>query len=167
MTSQMPHGESAGLAGAATASPSAARTQHLLALMKHGDDGFNRRDPDNFHAVHHPNMGAHIMGSVAPIRGRDALAAALAGMIAAFPDVHVENDPYPIQFGEGDWITVISKNTGTFTGELRLPNGTVIPGTGKPFSVDFTTTARWEGDLMVEEWVFWDSALLNQQIGLG
>jgi hypothetical protein len=33
-----------------------------------------------------------------------------------FPDVHVHNAPYPVQFGSGDWITVISRATGTFTG---------------------------------------------------
>jgi hypothetical protein len=42
----------------------------------------------------------------------------------------------------------------------------VIPGTGKSFEVDLATTARWEAGLMVEERVFWDSALLAQQIGL-
>jgi hypothetical protein len=30
----------------------------------------------------------------------------------------VYSDPYPIQFGSGDWITVITKATGTFTGEM-------------------------------------------------
>lgn len=148
------------------ASPHTNRTNHILALMKRGDDGFNSRDEAIFAEIHHPDMVAHIMGSPKPLQGRDALAAALAGMIKAFPDVRVENDPYPIQFGEGDWMTVVSKNTGTFTGELAMPDGTVILGTGKPFDLAFTTTARWEGELLVEEWVFWDTALMNQQIGL-
>jgi hypothetical protein len=30
----------------------------------------------------------------------------------------------------------------------------------------FSTTARWEGDQLLEEYVFWDSALMAQQIGL-
>ena len=37
------------------------------------------------------------------------------------------SDPYPIQFGTGDWITVVTNATGTFTGEMTLPDGTVIP----------------------------------------
>jgi hypothetical protein len=45
-------------------------------------------------------------------------------MIRAFPDIHVHNDPYPNQFGQGKWLTVISKITGTFTGELIGPDGT-------------------------------------------
>ena len=29
--------------------------------------------------------------------------------------------------GAGDWITVVTNATGTFTGELALPDGTVVP----------------------------------------
>ena len=42
----------------------------------------------------------------------------------------------------------------------------MIPGTGKSFALNFSTTARWEGEQLVEEYVFWDSALMAQQIGL-
>ncbi len=76
------------------ASPHTNRTNHILALMKRGDDGFNSRDEAIFAEIHHPDMVAHIMGSPKPLQGRDALAAALAGMIKAFPDVRVENDPF-------------------------------------------------------------------------
>jgi hypothetical protein len=142
------------------------RTAHLLALMKRGDDAFNARDFAAADQVHHPGMVAHVMGSLEPIVGRDALGATLDGMLRAFPDMHVHNDPYPIQFGAGDWTTVIGRVTGTFSGEMVLPDGTVIPGTGKSFEVDLATTARWEGEQMVEERVFWDSALMDRQIGL-
>jgi hypothetical protein len=84
----------------------------------------------------------------------------------AFPDVHVHNDPYPIQFGSGDWITVISRTTGTFTGEMTLPDGTVIPPTGKAFDLEFSQTVRWDGDQVIEILAFWDTALQAQQIGL-
>ena len=143
------------------------RVAHVLGRMRAGDDAFNRRDRAGMDAVHHPDMVAHITGSAEPIHGRDAHAAAMEGMFRAFPDVHVDNDPYPIQFGHGDWMTVVTKATGTFSGEMTLPDGTVIAGTGKSFELDFATTARWDGDLLVEEYVFWDSALMAQQIGLG
>jgi hypothetical protein len=83
-----------------------------------------------------------------------------------FPDVHVDNDPYPLQFGGGDWITVISRVTGTFAGEMALPEGTVIPPTGKSFDVEFVQTVKFEGDLLVEIAAFWDSALQARQLGL-
>jgi hypothetical protein len=48
-------------------------------------------------------------------------------------------------------MTVVTKATGTFSGEMALPDGKVIPGTGKSFALNFSTTARWEGDELVEE----------------
>ena len=53
-----------------------------------------------------------------------------------------------------------------FTGEMVLPNGKVIPPTGKAFDVEFGQTTKWDGDLLVEISAFWDSALQAQQIGL-
>ena len=54
----------------------------------------------------------------------------------------------------------------TWLSEMALPDGNVIPGTGKSFELDFATSAKWENDQLVEEYVFWDSALMAQQIGL-
>jgi hypothetical protein len=150
----------------ATTTQNTNRTTHLLALMKKGDDAFNVRDFATTKALHHPEMIAHVMGSAEPIRGEPAHAAAMNEMIRIFPDVHVHSDPYPIQFGSGDWITVVTRTTGTFKGEMKLPDGKVIAPTGKSFDLDFTTTARWDGDVLIEEYVFWDSALQAQQIGL-
>ena len=142
------------------------RTAHLLALMKKGDDAFNSRDVAAMNAVHHPDMIAHIPGNAEPIRGRAAHAAAMEHFFHIFPDVHVDNDPYPIQFGSGDWITVISRTIGTFTGEMILPDGTVIAPTGKAFDLEFGQTVKWDGDQVTEIFAFWDSALQAQQVGL-
>lgn len=149
-----------------TEDPDGDRTLHLLALMKRGDDAFNARDFEGMSAVHHPKMIAHVTGVPQPIRGEAAHAAAMKAMIGAFPDVRVQTDPYPIQFGSGDWITVVCRTTGTFTGSMTSPDGRVIAPTGRVFDLDFATTARWEGDQLIEEYVFWDSALQAQQIGL-
>jgi hypothetical protein len=144
---------------------SLSRTTHLLVLMKKGDDAFNARDFVGMKAVHHPQMVTH-MGGPEPIRGQPAHAEAMKAMIETFPDCHVTNDPYPIQFGSGDWTTVVTRSKGTFTGKMILPGGKVIAPTGKKFDINFTTTAKWDGDLLVEEFVFWDSALQAQQLGI-
>jgi hypothetical protein len=149
-----------------TTSTDTDRTAHLLALMKRGDDAFNARDFAAMNAVHHPDMIAHMTGNAEPIYGRAAHAVAMEQFFRIFPDVHVDNDPYPIQFGNGDWITVITRVTGTFTGVMSLPGGTVVPPTGKAFDVEFAQTVKWNGDLLVEISAFWDSALQAQQIGL-
>ena len=80
--------------------------------------------------------------------------------------MHVYSDPYPIQFGTGDWITVVTNATGTFTGEMTLPDGTVIPPTGKAFDVEFGQTTKWEGDQLIVISAFYDAAVQRQQIGL-
>lgn len=142
------------------------RTAHLLALMKQGDDAFNRQDLAAMNAGRHPDLIAHVMGSDQPTHGRDAHAAVQQTIFRAFPDVHLHVEPYPVQFGAGDWMAMVCKITGTFTGELVLPDGKTVPGTGKSFALDFSRTAKWEGDLLREEYSSWDSALLAQQIGL-
>jgi ketosteroid isomerase-like protein len=142
------------------------RTAHLLALMTKGDDAFNARDFDAVAAVHHPDMVAHITGRAEPVYGRDAHAEAMQQMFRIFPDMHVHT-PYPIQFGSGDWITVITRATGTFTGEMTLPDGTVIPPTGRAFDTEFGQTTKWDGDQLIVISAFWDSAQQARQLGLG
>jgi SnoaL-like polyketide cyclase len=73
---------------------------------------------------------------------------------------------YPIQFGSGDWITVVTNATGTFTGEMTLADGKVIAPTGKAFDLEFGQTTRWEGDRLIVIAAFYDSALQAQQLGL-
>jgi SnoaL-like polyketide cyclase len=142
------------------------RTTHLLALMKKGDDAFNARDFAAVDEIHHPDMVAYITGLAEPVYGREAHAAAMAQMLRVFPDIHVDNDPYPVQFGSGDWITVVTRATGTFTGEMVLPDGTVIAPTGKAFDVEFGQTSKWDGDRLIVISAFWDAAVQRQQLGL-
>ncbi len=150
----------------ATTTNNTSRTAHLLELMKKGDDAFNARDFAAMDAVHHPDMIAHVTGNAQPLYGRAAHAEAMEQFFGIFPDVRVDNDPYAIQFGSGDWITVITRVKGTFTGEMILPDGTVIAPTGKSFDVEFAQTVKWDDDQIVEISAFWDSALQAQQIGL-
>jgi len=143
----------------------ATRTAHLLALMKRGDDAFNARDFAAIDTVHHPDMVAHITGNAQPIYGSVAHAAVMQQMLRIFPDMHVYT-PYPIRFGSGDWITVITRTTGTFSGEMVLPNGKVIAPTGKAFDLEFGQTTKWDGDRLLIISAFWDAALQAKQIGL-
>jgi SnoaL-like polyketide cyclase len=143
----------------------ASRTERLLALMTTGDDLFNARDWKALEAVHHPNMVAHIPGSADPIYGRDAHGAAMQELVRMFPDIRVHT-PYPMQFGSGDWITVVTNATGTFTGEMTLPDGNVIPPTGKAFDVEFAQTSKWEGDQLIVISAFWNAAVQAKQLGL-
>ena len=141
------------------------RTARLLALMRKGDDAFNARDFATVDEVHHPGMIAYITGLAEPVYGKEAHATAMRQMLRAFPDMHV-HVPYPVQFGDGDWITVITRATGTFTGQLALPDGGVIPPTGKAFDVEFGQTSKWDGDQLIVISAFWDAARQQQQLSL-
>src|SRR5713101_1881925 len=103
-----------------TTTRGASRTAHLLALMKKGDDAFNARDFAAVDQVHHPDMVAYIPGLAEPVYGREAHAAAMQQMLRIFPDMHV-NTPYPVQFGGGDWITVVTHATGPSPGRWSCP----------------------------------------------
>jgi hypothetical protein len=74
--------------------------------------------------------------------------------------------PYPIQFGDGDWITVVTNVTGTFTEQMTLPDGKVILPTGKPFDLEFAQTSKWDGHQLIVISAFWDAALQAKQLGL-
>jgi hypothetical protein len=148
-----------------TSSDSTARTAGLLALMTKGDDLFNGRDFVGLDEVHHPGMIAYVTGNAEPIYGREAHGAAMQQMVRMFPDVHVHT-PYPIQFGGGDWITVVTNVTGTFTGEMTGPDGNVISPTGKAFDLEFAQTSKWDGDQLIVISAFWDASLQANQLGL-
>jgi len=145
--------------------PTMRRTDHVLALMAKGDELFNARDWEALEPIHHPEMIAHIPGSAEPIYGREAHGAAMKQLVRMFPDIRV-HIPYPIQFGDGDWITVVTNATGTFTGGMTLPDGTVIPPTGKAFDLQFAQTSKWDGDRLIVISAFWDTALQAKQLGL-
>ena len=149
----------------AAATRNRSRTERLLALMAKGDDLFNTRDWEALEPLHHPDMIAHIPGSAEPIYGREAHGAAMQQLVQMFPDVRVHT-PYPIQFGGDDWITVVTNATGTFTGEMNLRDGKVIPPTGKAFDLEFAQTSKWEGDQLILISAFWDAALQAKQLGL-
>jgi hypothetical protein len=144
---------------------STSRTTRLLELMKKGDDAFNTRDQATLDVIHHPDMIAYVTGNAQPIYGRDSHAKFMNQFVRMFPDAHVHT-PYPIHFGSGDWMTVITNVTGAFTGEMKLPDGNVVPPTGKKFDVEFAQTTKWKGDQLIEIAAFWDAALLARQLGL-
>src|SRR2546430_5392644 len=149
----------------ATTTNATARTERLIELMTKGDNAFNARDFETVDTVQHPNMVAYIPGLAELIYGSEAHSAAMQQFLRSFPDMHV-NTPYPIQFGSGDWITVVTNATGTFTGEMTLPDGNAIAPTGKAFDLEFGQTTKWDGDLLIVISAFFDAALQAQQLGL-
>ena len=141
------------------------RTTRLLELMTNGDNLFNARNWQELEDVHHPDMIAYMTGSADPIYGREAHGAAMQQLVQMFPDVRVHT-PYPVQFGGDNWITAVTNVTGTFTGNMTQPDGTVVPPTRKAFDLEFGQTSKWDGDQVVEIAAFWDASEQARQIGL-
>lgn len=82
------------------------------------------------------------------------------------PDIAINT--HPIRFGSGSWTAVTGVMTGTFTQPMPLPDGSVIPPTGKRFAIGMATIGHWNKDgVMDHEWLFWDNQDFMNQIGLG
>ncbi len=72
-----------------------------------------------------------------------------------------------VGFGYGEWTAGISISQGNWVKQIALPDGTVLQPSGKPVSLKIATIARWEDNRIAEEYLFWDNAEWNRQIGLG
>ncbi len=140
---------------------------HLLRLMKGADDGYNSRDFDLFLGQRHSeDVVVHYIGAPSTV-GQAPHGADMQVWIDAFPDVRVHNDPYDVQFGQGEWTVALGKLSGTFTQPMTVPGGTVIPPTGKAFTSFFTTIAHWRNERMVDEYVLFDQQDIMRQLGVG
>ena len=139
---------------------------HKLRLMKRADDGYNARDWDDFlGTMQSEDVVVHQIGAPTT-RGRDAHRKDMEMWIGAFPDMRVHNDPYDIQFGQGDWTVAMGRLSGTFTGQLNLPDGTVVEPTGKAFETFFTTIGHWKNEQLDIQYVLYDAQDIMAQIGV-
>lgn len=71
-----------------------------------------------------------------------------------------------VGFGHGEWTAGISISEGKWIKPLTMPDGTVLQPTGKEVRIKIATIARWENGRIAEEYLFWDNADWNRQIGI-
>ena len=48
---------------------------------------------------------------------------------------------------------------------MTLPDGKLVPPTGKAFDLEVAQTSKWKGDQLIVISAFWDSAAQRKQIG--
>ena len=89
----------------------------------------------------------------------------LKAMFVYAPDTKIKE--HPIKFGSKDFTCVIGVMTGTFTQPMPIGDGKFIQPTGKAFSLNMCTVGHWKDGVMIEEWLFWDSATYVKQMGIG
>ncbi len=140
--------------------------QENMRLMTTLDDAWNSQDFETFKERHAENTAVYWPGQPKPTKGRDAHFKEAVEFFKTFPDNHVENHPYKIFFGQGDWTCSVAKFTGTMKGPMKTPDGKTIPPTNKKFEVEFCTVAHWKNGEIIEERLFYDLTSVMQQIGL-
>ncbi|MDY0130568.1 MAG: ester cyclase [Methanosarcina vacuolata] len=137
-----------------------------LQLMVTLDDAWNSQDWDTFKKRHAEEVAVYWPGQPEPIRGKKAHHEEAVQFFQTFPDNHVENRPYKVLFGQGDWTCSVATFTGTMKGPMKGSNGKEIQPTNKKFKVEFCTVAHWKDGEIIEEKLFYDLVGLMKQIGL-
>lgn len=91
-----------------------------------------------------------------PTHGRAAHKAEAMAFFKTFPDNRLENRPYKVLIGQGDWTCSVAKFTGTMKGPMMGPLGKVMAPTNRKFEIELCTVARWVNGEIVEEKLFYD-----------
>jgi predicted ester cyclase len=85
----------------------------------------------------------------------------LGGLLAVFPDMRIVEGSDRVDM-HGDFAYQMARLTGTHSGAAFLG----VEPTGKTFEFDYQATMRFEDGRIAEEWLFYDSLLLMQQLGV-
>lgn len=137
-----------------------------LQNMKKLDDSWNGQDLETFRKYHARDCIVR-WPNQPPTHGIDAHAQEAIAFFNMFRDQHLVNDPYKIMLAQGEWTCTVADFTGTMTGPMTMPDGSVIQPTNRSFRVDFCTVARWnETGEIVEENLFYDLMGMLKQIGV-
>jgi len=126
---------------------------------------FSRRDWARFHESH----GLHVRVHFPDGHLTDGIEVHIKDMDAMFvyaPDTHIAM--HPMRIAQDEWTAVTGVMRGTFTEPMPDGHGGLIQPTGKEFSINMATFARWNDQgTMDEEWLYWDNQTYMQQLGLG
>ena len=121
-------------------------------------EGLNRGDISVADETFAPDCRIHITGSPDPAMSVDAFKQMVAGLLAAFPDLHFTiEDQIVVADKVGTRWSATGTNTGAF-GE--------VPPTGRRIRVDGLILDRVENDRVVERWEQWDQMAMMRQLGL-
>jgi ketosteroid isomerase-like protein len=136
-----------------------------LQRMKTLDDAWNAQDWEVFRKRHTHDTTVHWPGQPDPTRGIEAHHAESEAFFKSIEN-HLDNNPYRVMFGSGDWTCTIARWTGKMIGPWKGLDGKVHEATGKTFELEFCTVARWQDGAIVEENLFYDQVGFLRQIGV-
>lgn len=78
----------------------------------------------------------------------------------------IDNGPYPVVFGQGDWTCAVSRLTGTTNDSMRGLNGNMIQPTHEKFEIEVCIVTCSKKGEIVEQKVFYDLVGMQKQIGV-
>jgi steroid delta-isomerase-like uncharacterized protein len=133
----------------------------LRELAQRGIDLFNQGDMDGLVATY-TDDAIEMFPSIV-YKGRAEIGERLREQQDAFPDRHIR----PLRWVEdGDAVVVEYEFTATHTGPFRLPDGTVLPPTGR--HLRFTCVSIFEGrdDKCAAHTGYYDTAPMMVQLGV-
>jgi hypothetical protein len=78
----------------------------------------------------------------------------------------IDNGPYPVVFGQGDWTCAVSRLTGTTNDSIRGLNGNMIQPTNQEFEIDVCIVTCSKNGEVAERKVFYDLAGMQKQFGV-
>jgi hypothetical protein len=76
----------------------------------------------------------------------------------------IDNGPYPVVFGQGDWTCTVSRLTGTMNDSMADLNGNMIQPTNQPFEIEVCVVTCSKNGEIVEQKVFYDLIGMQKQI---
>jgi predicted ester cyclase len=119
---------------------------------------FNTKDAD----AEPWGVDAEMVAPGAHSRGRQQILDWLGGYWEAFPDARLE---IARSIEQGALVSAEGKMIGTHTGVLRTAQGEVPP-TGRSVEIRFLAMYETEGDKLLSEHLYFDSAEFMMQLGL-
>lgn len=141
------------------ATPAVAVTAELAdALAAAYEEARNLPDLDRLDRIYAEDVVVHDCSAPEDIRGLASLKAFYQASHTGFPDFRIRIDEvYPA----GDRVVFHWCIDATHTGDLRG-----LPPTGRAVRFSGVAIDRLEGDLVVEEWVYFNLLDLMQQLGM-
>jgi len=132
--------------------------QHKKVIRRLFDELWNSRKMNVADEILTPESRNHDPNTPDFGAGPEAYKKLVTMYTKAFPDLRFTLDD---TITEGDKMVVRWTSNGTHKGELRG-----IQPTGKAIRVTGTTTCRFSGDKIADQWVVWDALGLMQQLGV-
>lgn len=78
----------------------------------------------------------------------------------------IDNGPYPVVFGQGDWTCAVSRLTLTTNDSMGGLNGNMIQPKDQKFEIEVCIVTCSKNGEVVEQKVFYDLVGMQKQLGI-